>query len=190
MPTSLSKKQGTGTITDVEGNFTLSVPSPGTATLAVSFIGYQTVTRTIKAQNDPTNLTFSLREDVLSLDELVVTGQGEGLSKRRLSTDVATVSSEALEQVPVPRLDLALQTQLPNAHCASPADSPAQHQSSAPVAPCQLLSTRPRSSTWTVFGWITPTRPLPLGLNTSGNPWQGAVTSAIPDIPGREHRAD
>ena len=86
-----------GTITDVDGNFSLNVPSGTNPTLAVSFIGYQTITQPVDLSADNNNLNFTLREDVLSLDELVVTGQGEGLSKRRLSTDVATVSSEALE---------------------------------------------------------------------------------------------
>ena len=183
MPTSLSKKTRQGTITDVEGNFTLSVPSPGTATLAVSFIGYQTVTRTIEAQNAPTPLTFSLREDVLSLDELVVTGQGEGLSKRRLSTDVATVSSEALEQVPVPRLDLALQTQLPNAQLRIASGQPGTAsiiRSRGPVS--AFVNSAPVIYLDGIRLDNTNTAPT-LGLNTSGNPWQGAVTSAIPDIP-------
>ena len=56
-----------GTITDIDGNFTLSVTSG--ATLSVSYIGYKTVT--VKAQ--PT-LRIELTEDSQLIDEVVVTG--------------------------------------------------------------------------------------------------------------------
>lgn len=55
-----------GTITDIDGNFTLSVTSG--ATLSVSYIGYKTVT--VKAQ--PT-LRIELTEDSQLIDEVVVT---------------------------------------------------------------------------------------------------------------------
>ena len=57
-----------GTITDIDGNFTLSVASG--ATLSVSYIGYKAVT--VKAQ--PT-LRIELTEDSQLIDEVVVTGQ-------------------------------------------------------------------------------------------------------------------
>ena len=56
-----------GAITDIDGNFTLSVASG--ATLSVSYIGYKTVT--VKAQ--PT-LRIELIEDAQMIDEVVVTG--------------------------------------------------------------------------------------------------------------------
>lgn len=56
-----------GTITDLDGNFSLTVATDDNPTLAVSFIGYQTITRTIDGPTDPDDLTFSLREDVLIL---------------------------------------------------------------------------------------------------------------------------
>lgn len=172
-----------GTITDLDGNFSLTVKTDDNPTLAVSFIGYQTITRTIDGPTDLNTLTFSLREDVLSLDELVVTGQGEGLSKRRLSTDVTTVSSEALEQVPVPRLDLALQTQIPNAQLRIASGQPGTAsiiRSRGPVS--AFVNSAPVIYLDGIRLDNTNTAPT-LGLNTSGNPWQGAVTSAIPDIP-------
>lgn len=56
-----------GTITDFDGNFTLSVPSG--AELTVSYIGY----RTQKVQAQP-NLRITLEEDAQLIDEVVVTG--------------------------------------------------------------------------------------------------------------------
>ena len=56
-----------GTITDIDGNFTLSVASG--ATLSISYIGYKTVT--VKAQS---TLRIELTEDSQLIDEVVVTG--------------------------------------------------------------------------------------------------------------------
>ena len=56
-----------GTITDFDGNFTLSVPT--NATLKISYIGYKPVT--VKAA---TSIQVLLEEDTQMVDEVVVTG--------------------------------------------------------------------------------------------------------------------
>lgn len=172
-----------GTISDIDGNFSLQLDAPGEVTLVVSFIGYQTITRTVDARTDQANLKFDLSTDVLNLDELVVTGQGEGMSKRRLSTDVATVTGQDIEQMPVPRLDLALRTQIPNAQLQIASGQPGTAsiiRSRGPVS--AFVNSAPVIYLDGIRLDNTNTAPT-LGLNTSGNPWQGAVTSAIPDIP-------
>ena len=63
--------EGNGIITDVDGNFTLTVKKG--ATLVISYIGYKTVE--VKATvGQPLNIT--LREDNELLDEVVVVGYG------------------------------------------------------------------------------------------------------------------
>lgn len=59
-----------GTITDMDGNFTLDNAS---GTLVVSFIGYSPVEVTIGGK---TSFTITLREDDELLDEVVVVGYG------------------------------------------------------------------------------------------------------------------
>ena len=56
-----------GTITDFDGNFTLSVPT--NATLKISYIGYKPVT--VKAA---ASIQVLLEEDTQMVDEVVVTG--------------------------------------------------------------------------------------------------------------------
>jgi len=172
-----------GTVTDIDGNFNLQLPAQDEITLNVSFIGYQTQRRRVTGTSNQADINFTLSADVLNLDELVITGQGEGLSKRRLSTDVTTVSSEQIEQVPVPRLEIALQTQIPNAQLRIASGQPGTAsiiRSRGPVsafvnsAPVIYLDGIRLDNTNTA---------ATLGLNISGNPWQGAVTSAFPDIP-------
>ncbi|MFK1944667.1 carboxypeptidase-like regulatory domain-containing protein, partial [Bacteroides fragilis] len=64
----LKGAQGTGTITDVEGNFKLEVPTNGV--LIVSFIGYQ---QQEVAVNGKTMLKIKMAEDAEMIDEVVVT---------------------------------------------------------------------------------------------------------------------
>lgn len=60
-----------GTITDIDGNFSLKVPSD--ATLTISFIGYKTVELPVAGK---TSFTVTLKEDSEMLDEVVVVGFG------------------------------------------------------------------------------------------------------------------
>lgn len=50
----------------------------------------------------------------VDLNEVVVTGQGSAIQKRRLSSEVRTVSARELSKQPAARLDQQLQTLLPN----------------------------------------------------------------------------
>jgi iron complex outermembrane receptor protein len=65
----LLKGTGTGTITDLDGNFVLSAPQ--NATIEISFIGYKTV----EVQAAPT-VNVTLLDDAVLLDEAVVIGYG------------------------------------------------------------------------------------------------------------------
>ncbi|MBP5764570.1 MAG: TonB-dependent receptor [Bacteroidales bacterium] len=53
-------------------------------------------------------------EDVYDLEEVVITGQGAEIKKRRLSSNVQTLSGKQLETLPTTRIDQLLQTALPN----------------------------------------------------------------------------
>lgn len=82
----------TGTITDMNGNFTLEVPDG--AMLEVSYIGY--VTQTVKVTG--TKVSVVIKEDTQKLDEVVVVGYSSK-SQSQLSSSVSVVSSEELHGV-------------------------------------------------------------------------------------------
>src|ERR1044071_9485328 len=67
----LVKGSTTGTVTDADGNFRITVPS-GEAVLVFSFIGYQTQEITV---GDRTVIDLQLDADVHQLAEVVVTAQ-------------------------------------------------------------------------------------------------------------------
>ncbi|MDR1783392.1 MAG: TonB-dependent receptor [Dysgonamonadaceae bacterium] len=91
-----------GTITDVDGNFSISVPS--NATLKVSFIGYEAAEIAV---NGKTTLQITLKESTSLLDEVVVVGYGTQ-KKVNLTGSVASVSAEKLENRAAPALSTAL----------------------------------------------------------------------------------
>ncbi len=78
-------QQGTtnGTITDIDGNFTLEVPAD--AQLVVSYIGYKKV---IIPVNGKTNFTIKMEDDALKLDNVVVTAMG--IKKKEASLTYST----------------------------------------------------------------------------------------------------
>ena len=105
------KVQGTsqGTITDIDGNYSLALPSKQTK-LEFSFIGYNTVVLTPGSRK---SLDVTLKEDVKALDEVVVVGYGT-MKKRDLVGAVDHINSEALEGRSTPSLTRSLQGQIPN----------------------------------------------------------------------------
>lgn len=104
----VEKNTVNGIITDIDGNFSLSV-SPNSI-LQVSFIGYQS--KEIKL-NGEKEIKITLQEDSHNLDELVVVGYGTQ-KKVNLTGAVSQVTSEVLDNRPVPNLTRGLQGSIPN----------------------------------------------------------------------------
>ena len=92
-----------GVISDLDGKFALTVPE--NATLQISFIGF--ITQEIPVRNQ-SNITVTLRENLQTLEEVVVVGYGTQ-QRRNISGSITTVSSEELKEVPVATFAEALQ---------------------------------------------------------------------------------
>lgn len=86
----VQKGTSNGTITDYDGNFSVSVESG--ATLVISYIGY--VTQEVKAAD---NLRIVLKTDQQLLDEVVVIGYGVQ-KKSVVTASIAKVSAEDLKE--------------------------------------------------------------------------------------------
>jgi TonB-linked SusC/RagA family outer membrane protein len=82
-----------GTITDLDGKFTLAVPA-GSKELSFSMIGYSVQTFAIGA-NPVFNV--SLKEETKALDEVVVTGYGGTQKRSKLTNSISTVKDEVLK---------------------------------------------------------------------------------------------
>ena len=88
----LVKGTTNGTISDMDGNFTLAAPKDGT--LTISYIGYKSQEIPVNGQQ---NLNIILDEDVEALDEVVVVGYATG-SKRTISGAVERIKKEDMNQ--------------------------------------------------------------------------------------------
>lgn len=102
------KVQGTatGTVTDLNGRF--SIDSPKGAVLSLSFIGYKTIT--VKADGTPLNIV--MKEDSEQLDEVVVVGYGTQ-KKVNVTGAVGMVDAKVLAARPVTNVAQALQGTVP-----------------------------------------------------------------------------
>ncbi|SDL94825.1 TonB-dependent receptor [Pedobacter antarcticus] len=83
-------------IAGADGTFKFSqVPTRGAALVQVSYIGYQTITRTINFSS-PGDLDFVLKASVIEGREVVITGTASSSDNRKNSTSVTTVSKDDL----------------------------------------------------------------------------------------------
>ncbi len=108
----------TGTITDFDGKYTVSIPSGG-STLVFSYVGMQT--QELDITGSVMNVT--MLDDSQVLDDVIVTGYGT-TKKRDLVTSVASVSGEQLKDIPVTSAAEALQGKLAGVNVTTTEGSP------------------------------------------------------------------
>ncbi|MEX2593134.1 MAG: TonB-dependent receptor [Anditalea sp.] len=106
--TILEKNTENGTITDVDGNFTLSV-SNNNAILIISYLGYANKEINVDGQE---KINIILEEGDNSLDEVVVVGYGT-VKRSDLTSAISNVSTEELESRVVTNPLQALQAKVP-----------------------------------------------------------------------------
>ncbi|MGC6403307.1 MAG: SusC/RagA family TonB-linked outer membrane protein [Flavobacteriaceae bacterium] len=99
-----------GSVTDFDGNFTFKVSlEPGDYTLKATYLGYSTKSTVLTlAANSQVNIDVSLTEDLLSLDEVVVTGNTIGVNKRTLGNAISSVKAEDLVNNAATAVDQAI----------------------------------------------------------------------------------
>ncbi|MBN1415102.1 MAG: TonB-dependent receptor [Bacteroidales bacterium] len=84
----------TGTVTDIDGKF--SLPCPKGCTLAIGFVGYKGQLLTVSSAD---KLTVVLEENVIALEEAIVVAVGYGtMRKSDLTGAIASVSSEKFKK--------------------------------------------------------------------------------------------
>lgn len=103
----VEKGTANGTITDIDGKFTLEVS--GNATLQVSYIGYNTQELSVLGKTD---FSIKLGEDTQALDEVVVVGYGTQ-KKVNLTGAVQSISSQDLTKRNLSSSSQALQGLIP-----------------------------------------------------------------------------
>lgn len=100
----LQKGTSNGTVSDFDGNFTLTVPD-AKAVLVFSYVGMKTQEVSLQGQ---THLSIVLKDDAETLDEVVVIGYG-AVKRRDVTTAVSSVNTEDLEKLPITNAAQAMQ---------------------------------------------------------------------------------
>jgi TonB-linked SusC/RagA family outer membrane protein len=85
-----------GTITDIDGNYSLEVPDDN-STLQISYVGYATQEVLVGNQS---RINIILLPDSKTLDEIVVVGYGTQ-RKRDVTAAISTISAENISAIPV-----------------------------------------------------------------------------------------
>ena len=111
-----------GTMTDLDGNFTLSVPAG--SRLKVSFIGY--LSQEVPATK---GMKVTLEEDRKALEDVVVIGYGTA-KKSDVTGSIASVNGSKINEMPASNISYALQNRIPGVDM--------QQTSSAPGADMQI----------------------------------------------------
>ena len=94
----------TGTITDINGKYSLSIPD-GAQILVFSFIG---MTPQEVAIGNQATIDVVMKQSAVSLDEVVVTGYGS-VKKSDITGSVTSIKALELKQIPTQRADQAIQ---------------------------------------------------------------------------------
>ncbi|HAM98850.1 MAG TPA: SusC/RagA family TonB-linked outer membrane protein [Marinilabiliales bacterium] len=115
-----------GTISDLDGNYTLTGINPGNQVLVASFIGFANIEQPVEIKaNQTLKIDFTLTEDITSLDELVVIGYG--VQKKKLSTGAtAQVKGDDLVKLKTVNPLQALQGQTPGVNITSTSGQPGE----------------------------------------------------------------
>lgn len=94
-----------GTITDFDGNYTLTVSNKN-ATLVFSFIGYKTQEVPVAGK---AKVDVILQENAEQLDEVVVTGYGGSQKRATLTTSISKLDNAVLENAAMSNAGQSLQ---------------------------------------------------------------------------------
>jgi TonB-linked SusC/RagA family outer membrane protein len=117
--TVLEKGTNNGTVTDLEGNFVLSVASLNT-TLVVNYTGYASQEVPL---NGRSTVDISLSESDALLDEVVVVGYGVQL-KSDVTGAVGTVKAKDIERIPTASVEQALQGKIAGVYVSPASGEP------------------------------------------------------------------
>ena len=109
-----------GAVTDVDGNFVLSVPS-GDVTLDVTCLGYES--KTVAVSKSQSTITIVLKEDSMMIEETVVVGYGVQ-KKVNLTGAITTVDSKELQDRTSHSLTNMLQGSVPGLNITTSSGTP------------------------------------------------------------------
>ena len=108
--------QGTtiGASTNADGEYTIENVPTGTQTIEARFVGFRTMTRQVNVQSGQTvEVNFEMSESAVNLNEVVVTGTGGPVEKKKLGNSIGSIDASELETAPISSFSEVLQGREP-----------------------------------------------------------------------------
>ena len=99
--TIILKNTNKGVVTDFDGNYTINNVEPGDYTIDLSYIGYGRISQTITVGGDDATYDFAMTFSASKLDELVVTGTGAPVARKKIGNSIGSISTAKLENLPI-----------------------------------------------------------------------------------------
>lgn len=118
--TVLERGTNNGTVTDVDGNFTISVSDPNAATLEIRFVGMKTSWEELKGRTADIKIKM---ESENKFDDVVVIGYGTQ-KRENLTGAIASVSGDVLVKTPAASVGEAMIGKLPGVQITQSDGSP------------------------------------------------------------------
>lgn len=100
MPAATVQLQGTrkGAISDRTGQFKIDNVAPGTYTVQATFVGYASQKQAVTVSNGEAKADFSLAEDALEMETVVITGSFDPRTKLESSVAITTINARTIDQ--------------------------------------------------------------------------------------------
>ncbi|HEX4957588.1 MAG TPA: SusC/RagA family TonB-linked outer membrane protein [Lacibacter sp.] len=111
----LIKGTRTGTVTGVDGSFSINISDNKPVVLVISLVGYASQSVNVNASSN--SVTVALKTDELNLEEVVVTGLATGIKRKNLANAVTSINSKELTgTTQIQTTDGALYSKVPGAN--------------------------------------------------------------------------
>jgi Outer membrane cobalamin receptor protein len=102
-----------GTVTDKKGFYKINKIKPGTYTIRVSFLGFETQEKSVAILKGDTRVDFSIMESNIDLNEVVVTGTKSEKALKDVPVITQVISARKMLQLGITNVTDALQKMVP-----------------------------------------------------------------------------
>lgn len=117
-----------GAATSADGGYSFIVPASSATgeeiVLTVRYIGFKAKSEKLKLTPGVHTVNFAMTEDVLGMEEVIVTGVVGGTYKERMAFSVETVTKAMLEQVPATSAEQAIRGKVTGVHIMKSSGQP------------------------------------------------------------------
>ena len=102
-----------GTVTDKKGFYKINKIKPGTYTLRVSYLGFETQERSVAILKEDNHVDFTIRESNIDLNEVVVTGTKSEKTLKNVPVITQVINARKMLDLGITNVTDALQNMVP-----------------------------------------------------------------------------